>query len=215
MSKAQATVGNDKGEGTQMYSAKRLIALATIACWAFLAIGCADDSSTRSVVTVVSINGNKPLQSDVRNWGENPLDASDDMITDDVVEVTMSNFAHDSALWLRPGEPFGDVVFKSYKVTFIRPDNHGPAPASFTGAMYLKVPSSQQNPTDYTPPTGYILLVPGRMKTTDPLDELAYSTDEINVSAYVEFFGTETTSDDPVKATATIGVSFADYVDQN
>jgi hypothetical protein len=198
-----------------MYSGKRTIALTIIACWALLVIGCADDSSTRSVVTVVSVNENRPVQSDVRDWGEDPFDSSDDLIADDVVEVTMANFAHDGALWLRPGEPFGDVIFRSYKVTFIRPDNHGPAPEPFTGAMYLKVPSAQENPKEYLPPTGYILLVPGSRKTVSPLGELAYSANQINCEAHIEFFGTETTSEDEVTVSATASVSFADYVDQD
>lgn len=197
-----------------MYSGKRLVALTIIACWGLLAIGCADDSSTRSVVTVVSVNENKPVQSDVRDWGEDPFDSSDDLIADDVVEVTMANYPHDDALWLRPGEPFGDVIFKSYKVTYIRPDNHGPAPEPYTGAMYLKVPSAQKNPQEYVAPTGYILLVPGSRKTASPLNELAYSANQINCQAHIEFFGIETTSEDEVKASATASVSFADYVDE-
>jgi hypothetical protein len=198
-----------------MYCGKRHVALAIIACWALLAIGCADDSSTRSVVMVISVNNNQPLQSDVRDWGDDPLDMADDMITDDVVEVTMANYAHDDALHLRPGEPFGDVIFKSYKVTYLRPDNHGPAPEGFTGAMHLRVPSAQENPREYLPPTGYILLVPGSRKTASPLGDLAYSAGQINCEAHIEFFGTETTSNDEVKATAVANVSFADYVDED
>jgi hypothetical protein len=198
-----------------MYSGKRFVALAVIACWALLVVGCADDSSTRSVITVVSVNDNKPVQSDVRDWGENPVDTSDDLITDDVVEVTMANFPHDAALHLRPGHPFGDVIFTSYRVTFIRPDNHGPAPEPFTGGMYLRVPSGQRNPTDYVPPTGYILLVPGSRKVASPLSELAYSPNQINVQAHIEFFGAETTSDDEIKVTGVASVSFADYVDED
>jgi len=196
----------------------RALSLAAVAALALAAMvqvsGCADDESTRSVVTVVSVNDNKPLQSDVRGHGEDPVDTTDDTITDDIVEVTMANYPHDPALDLRPGYPFGDVIFTEYTVTFVRTDGEGPAPAPFSGSMYLKVPNAQPNPEEYVPPTGYILLVPGSAKLEPPLSELAYGGGQINAQAYIEFTGRETTSNDVVKTNATVQVSFADYVDE-
>jgi hypothetical protein len=196
-----------------MHRGLRLAALAAFAFAMISAGGCADDSSTRSVVTVVSINGNMPLQSDVRGTGENPLDPSDDTITDDVVEVTLANHPHDKVLELVPGMPFGDVIFTEYSVTFIRDDGNGPAPAPFSGAMYLKVPNAQTNPFGYVPPTAYILLVPGSLKIESPLNDLAYGGGQINTTACVEMIGRETTSKDVIKVEATLNVSFANYVD--
>lgn len=192
----------------------RFAAMAAFVLVMIQAGGCADDTSTRSVVTVVSLNGNRPLQSDVRGQGEDPMDLSDDTIMDDVVEVTMSNFPHDDALDLRPGFPFGDVIFTAYTVRFIRDDNNGPAPSQFSGAMYLSVPNAQPAPNEYVPPTGYILLVPASLKKTDLLSDLAVTGDQINACAYVEFVGRETTSNDEIRVTATVNVSFADYVDE-
>lgn len=194
----------------------RGLRLAAIALFAFTMLyvgGCADDTSTRSVITVVSINDNRPLQSDVRGSGADPLDPSDDTIDDDIVEVTMANYPHDESLNLVPGFPFGDVIFTQYNVTFVSDNNSGPVPAPFTGAMYLKVPNAQENPTEYVPQTGYIVLVPGILKTESPLDALAYGGGQIIARAYVEFIGRETTSDDVVKTKATMMVNFANYVD--
>jgi hypothetical protein len=193
----------------------RLAALAAFAFVMLFAGGCADDESTRSVVTVVSINDNRPLQSDVRDLGDDPYDMSDDSIMDDVVEVTLANYPHDEALNLVPGMPFGDVIFTEYNVTFIRDDDDGPAPAPFTGAMYLKVPNAQRNPISYIPPTGHILLVPASLKLVSPLNDLAYGGGQINARACVEFVGRETTSNDVVKVEATVNVAFANYVDED
>lgn len=198
-----------------MHRGFRLAAFAAFAFAVLCVAGCADDSSTRSVVTVVSINGNSPLQSDVRGEGEDPVATTDDTIADDVVEITMANFPHDSALELKPGFPFGDVIFTEYSVTFVRDDGNGPAPAPFSGAMYLKVPNAQQKPEDYVPPTGYITLVPAGLKIVSPLDDLAYGGGQINTRALVEFVGRETTSEDVIKVTATLTVSFANYQDEN
>jgi hypothetical protein len=193
----------------------RLAALAAFAFAVISAGGCADDTSTRSVVTVVSINGNMPLQSDVRGNGFDPMDPSDDTITDDIVEVTLANYPHDKALNLVPGMPFGDVIFTEYNVTFMRGDGNGPAPAPFSGAMYLKVPNAQSQPIGYIPPTGYILLVPAALKIESPLNDLAYGGGQINATACVELIGRETTSKDVVKVEATLNVSFANYVDED
>jgi hypothetical protein len=196
-----------------MHRGLRLAALAAFAFAMIFAGGCADDTSTRSVVSVVSINANRPLQSDVRGLGDDPLDPTDDTITDDIVEITLANYPHDNALKLAPGYPFGDVIFTEYSVTFIRGDGDGPAPSPFSGAMYLKVPNAQPHPNEYVPPTGYILMVPGSLKLESPLDDLAYGGGQINATACVEFIGRETTSNDVVKTTATLSVNFANYVD--
>jgi hypothetical protein len=201
-----------------MHRGLRLAAVAACALPIVLAGGCADDESTRSVVTVVSINNNMPLQSDIRDAGEDLLDPTDDSIMDDVVEVTMSNYPHDSALDLKPGYPFGDVIFTSYKVTFIAENGNGNAPAGFTGTMYLEVPNAQPKPDGYDPPTAYILLVPAGLKAAPPLSDLPDPVNQvyqINCEARVEFYGEETVSKDLVTATATVMVSFADYVDED
>ena len=195
----------------------KLAALVVFASAVLLGGGCADDSSTRSVVTIVSINNNNPLESDVRNAGALPLDPSDDSIMDDVVEVTMANYPHDPALDLRPGFPFGDVVFSSYKVTFIAENGNGNAPSGFTGTMHLLVPNAQPNPDEYVPPTAHILLVPAGIKAEPPLSYLPdpiNSLLQINTEARIEFYGRETVSDDLVTVTGSIMVSFADYVDE-
>jgi hypothetical protein len=200
-----------------MHRGLRLAALAACVLPIVLAGGCADDESTRSVVTVVSINNNMPLQSDVRDAGETLLDPSDDSIADDVVEVTMANYPHDPALDLKPGYPFGDVIFTSYKVTFVAENGNGNAPSGFTGTMYLKVPNAQPRPDGYQAPTGYITLVPAGIKAAPPLSNLPDPVNQlyqINCEARVEFYGKETVSNDQVTVSATVMVSFADYVDE-
>ncbi len=197
---------------------RRILGLAASAAIVFVIVlggGCGDDSSTRSVVRLVSINNNQPLASDVRGEGSDPFDPNDDTITDDVVEVTIANYAHDNALELKPGYPFGDVIFTDYRVTFVRDDNGGPAPAGFSGAMYLKVPTSQSSPSMYVPPTGYILLVPASLKIESPLSDLADEGGQMNVRAHVEFIGKETTSEDEVRVTGAMMVSFANYEDED
>ncbi len=197
-----------------MHRGLRLAALAAFALSIALAVGCAEDDSTRSVVTVVSINSNMPLESDVRDTSSTSSGSPNVTITDDIVEVTMANYPHDTALDLKPGYPFGDVVFTAYTVTFV--GLNGTAPPGFTGSMYLKVPNAQSAPSIYEPPTGYILLVPAGIKAAPPLSTLpdpAGGVYQINCEARVEFYGRETVSNDPVKVTGTVMVSFADYAD--
>lgn len=200
-----------------MHRGFRVAALAAFALALLIPSGCGDDTSTRSVVTVVSVNNNMPLESDVRDAGSDPLDPSDDTIYDDVVEVTMSNYPHDKALDLKPGFPFGDVIFTSYDVTFV-PEGAGiPAPSGFTGAMYLKVPNAQPDPYNYIPPTAYILLVPAKLKTEPPLVNLpdpGSNLYQINTSAQITFHGEETDSEEAVTVRATVMVSFGDYADE-
>jgi hypothetical protein len=200
-----------------MHRGFRLAALAAFALALLIPSGCGDDISTRSVVTVVSVNNNMPLQSDVRDAGSDPLDPSDDTIYDDVVEVTMSNYPHDRALDLKPGFPFGDVIFTSYDVTFVPVSDGSPVPSGFTGSMYLKVPNAQPDPYNYIPPTAYILLVPAKLKVESPLVDLpdpGSSLYQINTTAQITFHGEETESEDPVTVRGTVMVSFGDYADQ-
>jgi hypothetical protein len=85
---------------------------------------------TNCVVTITSINGGEPFQSDVLTNGF----ASDDVIT---VQVN-SQFRVPEGDPTAPDGPslFDTITFHSYHVTHYRSDG-GPNPASFTAGMNL------------------------------------------------------------------------------
>ncbi len=97
----------------------------------FILSGCTDES-TRSVLTVVSVNDGSTYYSDLIN----EADTAKIFIPVDEVKVTLGNVPHDGSAPLAPGEPFSEIVVTGYSVTYT---NSIFTPV--TGGMNLRVPS--------------------------------------------------------------------------
>lgn len=124
-----------------------------------------------------------------------------------------------------PGTPteldLQQVVIERYEVTFQRTDGGSAVPPGFERGINLVV---RVTPIGQQPRTSTILgleLVPSTSKTQPPLSFLVDpgfepSTGFVNIQvrATIRFFG-RTLAGDPVSATATVGINFADFGDDN
>ncbi len=164
--------------------------------------GCSDDEAPRNVVTVTSINANGALNSDIYNNGRDDVPGTlDDFVVEDEVEVRLTSDAHDDALFLFPGMPFGSVVFDRYEVVF---ESEEEIP-TVRGALGWRVEANSVF-------TGSLTIVPYGVKIQPPLSSLV-NGGELQATAKITFFGVEQTSKDAVTATAVLPVFFANWGD--
>lgn len=170
-----------------------------LSAWYFNGCSKPGDSAynfTNVFVTVVSINGNKPFQSDVltNGYGE-----------DDVVTVTFkseSRTATDDPTAPRTS-PLNTIIFHTYHVTHQRSDS-GPNPPDFTAGMNLTVPPDSEPQVD-------IVIVRAFDKHRSPLEELR-DDGEIFTTSSITFYGEDGYGND-ISVSGSLAISFANFPD--
>lgn len=185
-----------------MKNATRLIPGAVLTALSLLAASCSDDSAARNVVTVLEINNNSPLSSDVVDYGQDNLPGtSDDFIFEDRVTVELSSRPHDDVVDLF-GSPYQYVSIERCRIEY---ESSEEIPA-YEGAVGWTIQST-------APFIGSLTVVPANLKTRAPLSGLI-NGGEIAATAQITFYGHESGSGAPVKFEATLAVHFANWADQ-
>jgi hypothetical protein len=192
------------------------LALATglIACaLLFFVAGCNDEDQPRSRVRIVQILGadddtnlaGSVLQSDVLDAGQDGIpNTGDEGIVEDELLVTVENQPISTSLALEPDGPFGSVVLTHYRVTYaIAGEELDPV----EGALQLVIPSGDQR-------TAAVVGVTALAKSQPPLSTLAAVGGELFATAVLTLTGYEETSEDPVSASASFQIHFADWAEE-
>ncbi|MFQ5743462.1 MAG: hypothetical protein ACE5HV_07725 [Acidobacteriota bacterium] len=145
-------------------------------------------------------------------------------ILDDTVDVVFS--AHLKSPSPPPGSPLDptlqDIILERYEVTFVRTDGGTAVPAGFQRGMSLRVRLTPQGDVILRESTASSLVIaPATEKSQPPISFLIDpgfepSTGFVNiqVNATLRFFG-RTIAGDKVSVSATIGINFADFGDNN
>jgi hypothetical protein len=114
-----------------------------------------------------------------------------------------------------------EIVIESYEVTFSRTDGGTAVPAGFTRGINQKVSITEHGSATERITEFDLVLVPSTIKSQPPIAHLVSPGIEpgtgfvnIQATATIRFFG-KTLSGDPITATATIGVDFANFADEN
>jgi hypothetical protein len=102
-------MGIAKAKETDMKTLK-LFALALLALVALLGMGGCTDTSSRAILTVVSMNDGKVLYSD--------LISDSGLVVPDQATVTFGNIQNDGGAPLEPGSPFSEIIVDGYTVTY-------------------------------------------------------------------------------------------------
>lgn len=152
---------------------------------------------TNCWVTIVSLNGSEPMQSDVLYRGTP---------TDDIISVRVKSVfraLEDDPTAPDGPTPFDTIVFHTYLVTHRRSDG-GPNPASFTGGLSLRLEPDSE---------GEIQLVVVRAfdKNRTPLEELR-DDGEIFTTSIITLYGTDGNGND-VEVNGSITISYANFLD--
>ena len=106
--------------------------LMVLAVASLFALGGCTSESTRSVLTVVSVNDGSTYYSDLINQA----DSANPFIPVDDIKVKLGNVPHDGSAPLAPGAPFSEIVVTGYTVTY----SDG-VYAPISGGMNLRIPS--------------------------------------------------------------------------
>jgi hypothetical protein len=159
--------------------------------------GCSGEESPRSVLRVISINDNQPLQSDVVSQAG----GGGNTIFEDEVPVSVRNDPADPALNVSRGGPFGYVMLDRYTIHF-ESDEEIP---EVNGSLGWTVHTGETV-------SGSIVVVPATMKTQPPLVSLI-GGGEITTTARITIHGIEATSERQVTLEATMPVHFANWAD--
>lgn len=142
-------------------------------------------------------------------------------ILDDTIDVDFTaNLKATTGPPGSPGEPtLQDVVIERYQVEFIRTDGGTATPPGFQRGMNLRVQLSEPNQTTLNISSATLVVAPSTIKAQQPISFLIDpgfepSTGFVNiqVDARITFFG-RTLSGDPVTATGSIGINFANFGD--
>jgi hypothetical protein len=163
----------------------------------FTLSGCSDSSSPRSVVHIVSLNGNQPLQSDVVK-----VVSGTPTVYEDEVAMEVRNDPADAVVNLKPGGPYGYVVLDRYEVHY---DNSQEIIPAYSGSLGWTVHTGEVV-------TGSIVVVPASLKQDLPLFGLV-SGGEILATAHITIYGHEGTSGYKLKLESTLPVHFANWAD--
>ena len=173
---------------------------------AFYVYGCgkpggSENNFTNSFVTVVSINANVPLQSDVLTSGF----GSDDIVTIQFKsEPRQTGSEEDNPTDPDGPSPFDTIVLHSYHVTHQRSDG-GPNPAAFTAGLNLTIPANSEAEAN-------IVIVRAFDKHRSPLEELR-DDGEIFTTSIITFFGEDGFGND-IAISGSLAISFANFPDQ-
>jgi len=175
--------------------------------------GCAgdDDEIPRSVTSIVSLNDNLPIASDVYDLGANKTDPIDDFIPEDYLKIVVTSRPSDPALTLRPDRAFGTVRFNRYTLDFAKNDLGGNGVDDLTDfvdyPMNLVVPINGEG-------TAYVLALPAAWKIEDELAPLVNSG-SFQTTATITIYGVEETSHEEVALTGGIVIGIANYADKS
>lgn len=194
---------------------RRRAALTALLLLATIAAGCTagphDDSPAPVVLVIGNINQTSDPFGDVISSGGTVLE--------DTIEVNFTARLKNPSDMTQPA--LQDVLINRYEVTFERTDGGTAVPAGFQRSTNTRVritPHGQQS--DLTT-TLDVTIVPSTSKTQPPISHLIAPGFEpgtgfvnIQVRATLRFFG-ETVSGQPVSASATMSINFADYGDSN
>jgi hypothetical protein len=175
-----------------------------VLCLIFSLWGCgkpggSTNNVTNSFVTVVSMNGNEPLQSDVLTNG---------FVTDDTISVSLKSESRqlgdgDNPMDPDGPSPFDTISFRSYHVAHVRSDG-GPNPADFTAGLNLTLePGSEGEAT--------IVIVRAFDKNRSPLEELR-DDGEIFTTSIITLYGEDGFGND-IAVDGSVAISFANYPD--
>ena len=163
--------------------------------------GGTNNNFTHSLVSVLSVNDNKPLQSDTLTKGYG---------TDDIVTV---KFKSESSQ-LGTGDknptdpdglsPFDRITLHTYHVTHQRSDG-GPVPSDFTGGMNLTLAPNAEGEAS-------IVIVRAFDKNRSPLQELR-SSGQIFATSIMTFYGQDGYGND-LAVQGSLAISFANFADK-
>jgi hypothetical protein len=174
-------------------------------CFIFLLVGCGKPGSsssnlTNSFVTIVSINDNAPLESDVLTNGA---------ATPDIVTFTFKSQPRQLGDGDNPTDPdgrspFDTITLRSYHIEYLRSDG-GPNPPHFTDKTTITLEPDSEVSAD-------IIVVYGFFKHRSPLKELR-DDGQLVTSCTVTFYGEDGYGND-IKVDGSLAISFANYPDQ-
>ncbi|MDZ4805800.1 MAG: hypothetical protein SGI90_13150 [Candidatus Eisenbacteria bacterium] len=175
-------------------------------------VGCAgdDDEGARSITSIVSLNDNLPVASDVYDRGQNKTDPNDDFVPEDYLKIVVTSRPHDPALTLRPDRAFGTVRFTRYSLDFERNDLGGNGVDDLTDfvnyPMNLVVPINGEG-------TGYVLAIPAAWKLEDEILPLRAGGSFLT-TATLTIYGEEETSHEQIQLSGGVVVGIANYQDK-
>ena len=176
-------------------------------------VGCADDNEegARSITSIVSLNDNLPIASDVYDLGQNKTDPSDDFIPEDYLKIVVKSRPHDPALTLNPDRAFGTVRFSRYSLDFVQNDLGGNGINDLTDfvdyPMNLVVPINGEG-------TAFVLALPAAWKLEDELAPLRFSG-SFQTTATITIYGIEETSHEEITLVGGIVIGIANYADKS
>ena len=178
--------------------------LAAASAVVLLAAGCGDEDLVRSGIWVVSINENKPLESDVAT----AIIVADTLAgysyKEDVVPIRFQ-MEGDVDESLVPLGRWGHFIIHSYEVEY---DLAGQGSVEgFSAGLGIAVEVGQII-------DGHVLLVPADRKPQPPLRDLLGSLNEIVATARVTFHAREVDSDGEVTFETAMPIAFADFGDE-
>ncbi len=162
--------------------------------------GDSETNSTHSVVTILAINDDQTLLSDV---------VEDGATGDDSVMVqfqSQSRGIGGSSTDVGDTSPFDTIVFKNYHVSHHRSDG-GPTPADFTAGINIALPS------DTADKTIYVTVVRAFDKNRTPLEEL-WENGQIFVTTTITFHG-EDGYGNGITVSGSIPISYANFPDED
>jgi len=191
-------------------------ALAALLVLAVAALGCSAngnvDSTTAAVLLIVSTI--EPISDP---FGD--VVTTSGTILEDAVRVDLVARLKNATDTTSP--TLQEIVIDRYEVTFSRTDGGSAVPAGFTRGINQKVRISEHGSTTERITQFDLVLVPATIKTQPPLSHLVSpglepATGYVNIqaTATIRFYG-NTLAGDPVTATATVGVDFANFADGN
>lgn len=175
--------------------------------------GCAgdDDEIPRSVTSIVSLNDNLPLASDVYDLGTDTEDPIDDFIPEDYLRIVVKSRPSDPALTLNPDRAFGTVRFTRYSIDFAENDLGGNGVDDLTDfvdyPMTLVVPINGEGAVS-------VLAIPGAWKVEDELRPIRFGG-SFQTTATITIYGEEETSHESVTLTGGVVIGISNYADRN
>ena len=183
-------MGIAKAKETDMKTL-RLLALAALVGTALLAIGGCTHTSSRAILTVVSVNSGNVYYSD--------LLSDSGTVVADVAKITFGNIQNDGGAPLAPGTPFSTIVLTGYTVTW----DDGIYPP-YSAGLTLRVPSGSQV-------DGSIALDDLSAKAAVPSGTATATTARITINGFVLTNGGN--NGDTVTALANLPVQIANFKD--
>lgn len=171
----------------------RLLALAALVGSALLAMGGCTDTSSRAILTVISVNDGNVFYSD--------LVSDSGTVVADEAPILLGNIQNDGGAPLEPGSPFSEIVVTGYSVTY----DNGIYPP-FSGGLTLRVPSGGET-------AGSIALSDLGAKAAVSTSVATATTARITVYGFVLTNGGN--NGDQVKAIASVPVQVANFKDSD